>query len=115
LPVPAIGRHIEAGDLVVEAAIPTVAREVADQRVRHLDAGGAAAGAQALHVGHHVQFHLAEEPTVLLLPFGCRHVLELAAVRPRRVVLHVDEEERGVRRLDRNVPGGEMGHGPSLE
>ncbi len=70
LAVPAAGRHAEAGDLVVEAAVAAVVGEVADQRVHHLDAGRAAAGLQTLHVGHDMAFHLVEEPAEPVLELG---------------------------------------------
>src|SRR5258708_37955175 len=52
----------------------------------------------------------AEEEAVALLQHSPAQPLVLAAVAPRRLVLHVDEEESGMRGIDLGLPARRRAH-----
>ena len=101
LRIPRTARHEQPADLVVEAQIAPVARQRLDHRVHHLDARTPARRLQSLHVRQRGLAHRAEEIAVSGVAFGLGHRGIFAAIRPRVVVLHIDEQQRGVGGIDR--------------
>ena len=103
LRIPRTARHEQPADLVVEAQIAPVARQRLDHRVHHLDARVPARRLQPLHVRQRRLAHRAEEIPVSRVALGLGHRGIFAAIRPRIVVLHIDEQQRRVRRIDRHL------------
>ncbi|VTZ65360.1 hypothetical protein EMEDMD4_790384 [Sinorhizobium medicae] len=108
LAVPGALRDIEAGDLVIQAAVPSVLRQAFDCRVQHLYAGLAKTGEQALHVRDRHLVDALEIIAVFAGDIGVGNVLELAPFAADGKVLHVDEQDCGSGRIERYVSGGQM-------
>ncbi len=101
---------MEAGDLVIEAAVAAVEGQALDRRVHDLDLGLARRLLQPLHVGHDPRLQLLEVPAAFLLELARRHLLELGAIALGGEVLDIDEEERGLVRDDGDFAAEFGGH-----
>src|SRR5438067_6629595 len=91
---------MDTTDLVIETAVTAVGGQTFDDRVQHLDTAPAAGHLQPAHVGHGDVPHRREEIAVALVDLGVAEALVRAAVGTRRVVLHIDKQQRRVVGVD---------------
>jgi hypothetical protein len=84
---PRAPRHVDAGDLVVEAAVAAVTGHVLDHGIKYFDIRRTTCQLQAPNIG---QYRAAKRMTEIF-----RH----AGVLPDAVVLDVDDQERRVCRV----------------
>src|SRR5436190_10640997 len=91
---------MKTADLVIEASVAPVAGQAFDDRVQYLDAASAAGRLQPLQIGQRGLLECPKEEAEALLDLLFGQIAVFAAIPPRGVVLHVDDQQRRVTRLD---------------
>src|SRR6266404_5838079 len=105
---------MEAADLVIEAAVSPVAGQALDHGVQHLDAAPPARRLKPLKIRQCGLFHCAEEEAAALVDLVCGQRAVFAAVAPRGVVLHVDDQQRRMVRVDLDLTAQDHAHPSTL-
>src|SRR5271163_102355 len=91
---------MQVTDLVVQAAITSVARQAFDHGEDHLDPGAPTGELQPPYVRNDSLVQRTEEIAVAILKLCLGEPGIFAPVCPHGIVLHVDDEQRSVQRVD---------------
>src|SRR5437667_6180818 len=94
---------MKTADLVIQAAVAPVAGQALDDRVQHLDTASAAGRLQPLQIGQRGLLECPKEEAEALLDLLLGQIAVFAAIPPRGVVLHVDDQQCRVLRVDLNL------------